>query len=464
MIYFDEVSYQYPFQSELAVTKASFHITKGEIVLCTGISGCGKTTLIRLINGLAPHFYQGKIQGNIKINGISNKSRLINEISLDVGTLFQDPESQFFALNVEDELAFAHEWRGVSPQEIHHKISEAVSLLGLKHLLGSSILDLSEGEKQKIALGAVISLSPKILILDEPTANLDPESTLELGLILKKLAATGITIFIVDHRLYWLKGIAERVLIFENGCLKKDSYYSILEENQIRKRYGLREISVKDPRSKIQPCTNKIKAGIRLDKISFNYKKEPPIFQSASFNLPSGKVIAILGKNGAGKTTFARLLTGLEKLSEGTITFNGQKITPDGLLKKGSIILQNSDHQLHMKTVKEELILSNPGMPPSSVNHKVNEILKSFGLSKLADRHPQSLSGGQKQRLVIACGIIKNPAILILDEPTSGLDGLNMQLISDTLKKIAGKGICVLVISHDLELINQCADLRLEIP
>lgn len=329
MISFTDVSYRYPYQNEPAISNVSFRALKGEIVLCTGISGCGKTTLIRLINGLAPHFYCGTLEGQVKINGVDNMERRISEIAHDVGTLFQDPENQFFALNVKDELAFAHEWRGHAPADTMARIMSTASLLKMESLLKNNILELSEGEKQKTALASVLSLSPHILVLDEPTANLDPEATDELGLILQHLAAKGMTIFIVDHRLYWLKNIAHRVMIFAEGRLVKSGDFSILQDDNTRKLHGLRRLEVTDPRSQLPLCDSPGRNGISLTNLCFQYKKGSPLFRAASFQLPFGEIIAVLGRNGAGKTTFARLLTGLEKMESGTVILKNFEINPE---------------------------------------------------------------------------------------------------------------------------------------
>jgi energy-coupling factor transport system ATP-binding protein len=205
-------------------------------------------------------------------------------------------------------------------------------------------------------------------------------------------------------------------------------------------------------------------AAISVDDLRFAYKHQVPLFESVRTHLPFSKVVAITGANGVGKTTFARLLTGLVKMQAGTITMDGKVVRPPELLKRSSIILQNTDHQLHMQTVRAELELSAGKLSKSGRQQKIHDVLELFHLKELAGRHPQSLSGGQKQRLVIACGFMKNPDILILDEPTSGLDGENMRTIADMMRRLADGGACILVISHDLELIHAACNCRLTLP
>ncbi len=459
MIKFKNVTYRYPFQEENAVNSISMHIKKGETVLCTGASGCGKSTLINLINGLAPHYFKGEIEGDVFVNGINNRDRKIYEISKDVGTLFQDPEHQFFTLNVKDELAFGLECKGVDEKIIEEAISKVEKDFFLTPIINSYIFHLSEGEKQKVALASIFLQKPSILILDEPSANLDIKSAKELAEKLAALKESGMTIFIVDHRLYWLKDIVDRVFILKEGNICEEGDFSIVEKKQ--KEYGLRSSFVCHSNKEEIVFKSFLKEGVDIENMSFFHKGDKTIFSSFNASIPSKKVVAIVGENGAGKTTFARILTGLNKLQDGKIYLKGESIKPKDLLKKSSLVLQNTDYQLHMKTVEEEL----------EVCHKKEKeytttLLDFFGLKKFAKRHPQSLSAGQKQRVVIAAAIAKEPEILILDEPTSGLDGVNMDIVAKAIKNATSQGVSVFIITHDLELIEKCSThiLKIEKP
>ena len=481
MIRFDAVTYTYPFQARPAVEDIAFAVKPGELVLCTGASGCGKSTLMRLANGLCPHYYQGALSGTVTVNGRATVDSELHELADDVGTLFQNPEEQFFALGVEDELVFAHEWRGRSVEDIEKRIRPVTEDFGLSPVLASSVHELSDGQKQKVGLASVLSQQPRALILDEPTANLDPEATGELAKHLVRLKNQGIAILVVDHRLYWLEHAADRVLVMGKGRIMEKGPFALLRDPALRERYGLRGDRVKDPRSTLpdvgRPEAGRPEAGknesapdkaLCVNGLSFAYKGKAPLFTDASCAVPEG-ITAIIGGNGVGKTTFARLLTGLNKAKAGTFSMDGQTLTPDKLLRRASIVLQNADHQLYMRTALEELTtclrLGVPGKEDmDEVRARAMAILERFDLADLAERHPQSLSGGEKQRLVIACAMAKNPDVLILDEPTSGLDGRNMRRIANALRESASTGARVLVITHDLELMAGVCQSALRLP
>ena len=474
MICLENVSYTYPHQETPAVENINLSVDRGEALLCTGGSGSGKSTLIRLINGLAPHHYKGHLKGRVTIKGRDTRELSMAEISEDVGTMFQDPEHQFFALKVEDELGFALECRGMDPKEIRRRVRDQAKNVGILHLTQSTIFNLSQGEKQKLALAGILTLEPRIIILDEPSANLDPAATRELARILKKLKDRGITLFIVDHRLYWLGELVDRVCVLDQGRVALGGDFGLLDDPAVRKRYGLRCVQIhgdRIPGDKIDiphlnPC-----AGPRLqvENLEFCHKGRAPLFEKVSFSLPMGEVLAVTGENGVGKTTLARLLTGLLPPKNGSVCLDGAILAPRDLLRRGSIVLQNTDHQLHMGGVEEELLAAGRrfiarGEGGPSLGKKAAHALEVFGLGALKHRHPQSLSGGQKQRLVIAAALMKSPDILILDEPTSGLDGANMAIMAHVVSQLAAQGTCVLVITHDLELMEESCTGQLALP
>mgnify|MGYP006273085999 FL=1 len=463
MISLSGVSYAYPYREGDAVTDLRLHVRPGEAVLCTGPSGCGKSTLLRLVNGLCPHFFGGRLRGRVRVNGQNNAERRLGEIARDVGTLFQDPEQQFFALTVSDEIAFAHEWRETDPATIRQRVSDAVDRFGLNHRAEASIHALSEGEKQKIALAAVMSLAPRALVLDEPSANLDPEAAADLAEEIGRLKRAGMAILIVDHRLYWLAGVADRAVILDRGRVAEEVPFSRLADPGLRTRWGLRADRAADVRNRLCPARGGPN-DLQVADLRFAHPRSPALFEGISFSLPRGRIAGVFGPNGAGKTTLARLLTGLSPMDCGRLSLDGEAMTPRALLRRAGIVLQNADHQLHMKTVRREAVSAAHSLSPVRRAAAADEILRLFGLEDLADRHPQSLSGGEKQRLVIACGMVKRPDILILDEPTSGLDGRNMRRIALAMRRAADQGACVLLISHDLELIAESCDGALHLP
>ncbi|MCR8920302.1 ABC transporter ATP-binding protein [Parasutterella secunda] len=480
MIKFDNVSYRYPFQKTWAVKNLDLEVLPGKVLLVTGVSGCGKTTLMRLANGLCPHYYTGEILGHVTVFGEDSQKTSVSAISDKVGTLFQDPEDQFFALNVKDEMGFALKVSGTAPSVVNERIEQVSQRLSIENLLSHSISALSEGQKQRVALGEILVSEPQALILDEPSANLDPEATDRLAQELLRLKQAGFAILVVDHRLHWLSHVADEVIVMQHGEIKERGPFAILEDAGMRKRYGLREARVEDVRNTL-PEKHVPSPILKTADLTFDYEKanhhsklakfkklfkgnskntNDILLKNIHFEVGSG-ITALIGENGSGKTTLARLITGLN-VGTGALYLNGQQTSANQLLKHTGLVLQNADHQLQMQSVREEIhaCLFAAGQSQSS-EETIDVLLKTFSLEELADRHPQSLSGGQKQRLVIACAMAKNPDILILDEPTSGLDGANMKRVADALREQANQGKAVLLITHDLELLTLCADQAL---
>lgn len=477
MISFNHVSYRYPFQDTDAVSDLTFNVSPGRVVLVTGVSGCGKTTLMRLANGLCPHYYEGTLSGNVKIFGKDTQTSSVSEISELVGTLFQDPEDQFFALNVRDEMGFALKTAGIDAKTVEKRIDDVAQRLRISELLKNSISALSEGQKQRVALAEILVTLPRALILDEPSANLDPEATARFAQELNTLKNAGYAILVVDHRLHWLKDVADEVIVMKEGRICRRGFFEILNDETLRREYGLRDAEVIDVRE-ILPETDRHNCVLEAKGLTFDYEHSnhekgiarfkklflstvapsdrPVLLENINFTLPIG-ITALIGDNGSGKTTLARLITGLNR-GEGELFVRGRLMPSNELLKHAGLVLQNADHQLQMRSVREEIraCLFAAGQDAENES-QIESLLDTFSLLPLADRHPQSLSGGQKQRLVIACALAKDPDILILDEPTSGLDGENMKRVAGVLNKAAANGKAVLLITHDLELLALCA-------
>ena len=444
MITFENVSYRYPFQSNWAVQNLNLTVSPGKVVLVTGVSGCGKTTLMRLANGLCPHYYAGEMKGHIRVFGKDTGQSSVSDISDKVGTLFQDPEDQFFALNVRDEMGFALKVAGTDPATVRERVNDVARRLHIDSLLTHSISALSEGQKQRVALGEILVSEPQALILDEPSANLDPEATDRLAQEITRLKQLGFAILVVDHRLHWLDGVADEVIVMQQGQIIKRGGFEILENQTFRFEYGLREAHVSDVRETL-PQTDLENPILMTADLTFDYERANRHSKLAKLKQ--------LFKGG--------LITGLN-VGTGSLYLNGTKTSSAVLLKHTGLVLQNADHQLQMQSVREEISACLfAAHSTRQTDEIVNELLETFSLKELADRHPQSLSGGQKQRLVIACALAKDPDILILDEPTSGLDGANMKRVADALREQANRGKAVLLITHDLELLALCADRAL---
>lgn len=481
MIQFNNVTYRYANTDRDAVQNICLDVQPGQLKVVTGASGCGKTTLMRLANGLAPQVYGGSLSGTITVAGKDVPHTPVADLSETIGTLFQDPEENFFALAVGDEIGFALRARGIALDVIDQRVESAAKRLGLTDLLDQDIHALSEGQKQKVGLADILALGPKVLILDEPSANLDPEATQSLAQTLIELKNDGCAILVVDHRLYWLKEAADSVIVMQEGRIRTEGPFSILENTSLRMKFGLRASAVDDPRRTLMRIPV-IFAGEQADAdavfaahhLSFAYKNGKSIFNDVSFAVPSG-ITALIGKNGTGKTTLARILTGLNQPQQGVFTVRGARLDKAALMPHTGLVLQNADHQLQMRTVREELqsaviarkmaqkracgswlsMVRNEKLTNKEIKY-VEDLIVRLRLQSLAQRHPQSLSGGEKQRVVIGCALAKNPAILILDEPTSGLDGANMQTIASILHEEAAQGRAVFLITHDLELLSAC--------
>lgn len=495
MIEFDRVTYTYPYRPTPSVVDVSFRVCPGELKVLTGPSGCGKTTMLRLANGLAPHYWKGKLEGDVRVAGISNLTRPASAVARDAGTLFQDPEEQFFALTVGDELAFAPSWAGVPAEEIRRRVRDAALRLGIADLLEQPIGALSEGEKQAVGMASLLAQGVEAFILDEPSANLDPEATAAFGRLLGELKRAGAAILVVDHRLYWLRDLADEVLVVHAGRIVERGPFAMLDEPGFSERWGLRSARVADRRTQgsaaydasADPvplleverlCAGKSLRGTSDDGSASARKEKPALVHNLSFKAGAA-VTALIGRNGSGKTTVARALCGLESAS-GTIRVRGVEVEGEKLLERTGLVLQNADHQLQMRTVFDEVRSVVAAVTPPDrrsffgsehteeterrIAERAKGLLEELSLGHLADRHPQSLSGGEKQRLVVACALARDPDVLILDEPTSGLDGANMLRIARLLKSAAASGKAVLLVTNDLELLEHAADAVVRIP
>jgi energy-coupling factor transport system ATP-binding protein len=466
MIDLENLTYTYPFHAAPAVEQINFHAAPGTLTLVTGPGGCGKSTLARLINGLAPHYFRGRLEGRVRVCGQDSAQRTIQEISADVGTLLQDPESQFFALDVAEELGISLRWQGVGGDALRRRVRAAAARLGIASILSRQTLQLSEGQKQKVALAAILASDPQAVVLDEPSANLDPESVRDLAHLLASWRDLGKTIVVFDHRLYWLENLADYVYVMHKGRMVYHARGSdFFAESEQARSFGLRSLTLADPRAtlpRLADCSGR--ALVEMRGISFGYGSQPLLMEDFSQGLPAGTVTGCIGPNGTGKTTLAQILCGLQRPRKGAVAIRGRVVAPKNLPRHNSLILQNTDYQLHMDSVRREMEVCSGHIPPAERLRRQDAQLDHFGLGHLAERHPQSLSGGERQRLVLACEALREPSTLILDEPTSGLDGQNMHATARCIRNFADQGTAVLVITHDLELLREVCDFVLCFP
>lgn len=461
MIKFEHVSFSYDATPELeSLCDVSLTVEEGECVLITGPSGCGKSTLLRLLNGLIPEFYGGNSEGRILIGGQEIQDQSIEDLAGRVGTVFQNPRSQFFNVDTTSELAFGCENLCLQADEILKRISRTVRTFHIESLMDRSIFELSGGEKQKIACASIDVLSPEIILLDEPSANLDyaaAESLRELIICWKK---AGRTIVIAEHRINYVWDLADRIIILKKGKLEKeimqDEVAAFTEEDALR--FGLRSLKRIPPESYESLKNGDTSAldqdtDIQLKNFCYAYEKGKEIFRIPVMRIARGKVTAIVGENGAGKTTFLETLSGIRK-NNGTMLFDGKSYISKKRVEKIFMVMQDVNHQLFTESVLDEVLISQP----EENEDEAKRILDEVGLTSFRDRHPMSLSGGQKQRVALACAIASRKPILLLDEPTSGLDHVHMHAVAQILNRLKEEGRTIITVTHDSEFIEHCCD------
>ncbi|PTI59384.1 ABC transporter [Staphylococcus xylosus] len=455
MIRIEDMSFNYE-NGEKVLNNINLTIGSGEVICLTGASGCGKTTVTRILNGTVPHLYQGNIAGTVQVNGKDIRQQSIYEISEMSGSVFQNPRSQFFCLNTTSELAFEPENYGVNPQRIKTNMNHSAEVLNMNHLLDRDIFNLSGGEKQLIACTAIQVSGHDIIILDEPSSNLDFTTITRLRQLLEQWKREGKTIIIAEHRLHYLVDVVDRFVVMKHGEIDKIydncSFNTLTHDNLTF--LGLRSIHLDEMKPKALNYNNS-EEKLTLHHFVFNYKyKQPYALNIPKVELTKGKVTAIIGRNGSGKSTFARCLTGVERKFKGRVDMNSVILKRNQRLDHVYMVFQDVNNQLFAESVAEELRLSNNKLADASIKSR----LQQYGISDHIDRHPLSLSGGEKQRLAIASAVETKREVLIFDEPSSGLDGQRMREISGTLNRLANQGHTILVITHDYELLMSCAD------
>ena len=495
MITLQNVSFSYSGEHGTGdgVSEIDLTIKDGEFIVLCGESGCGKTTVTRLINGLAPHFYEGEMSGSVMIGDVCVNTENLSDIAALTGSVFQNPKSQFFNLDTTGELVFGCENLGIPREQIQQRLEKTKRDLQLDNLMDRDIFELSGGEKQQIACASCYTADPRVFVLDEPSSNLDKRAIQRLHRMLVKIKAAGKTVVIAEHRLYYLMDVADRFIYMRSGKIERmftRDEMKALSESELtalglrltdmqslavlaRKEDAAQETPLKSSTPKTAakdgaPITDTELSGEQSVKNIAPPETQPvskPALEALDVTcgygstrvldierlaLPEHSIVALIGDNGSGKSTFAQALAGLIP-SNGSIAVGGAYLTAEERSKRSFMVMQDVNRQLFADSVLEEVMM-NTGASAADAE----AVLARLGILELKDRHPASLSGGQKQRTAIASALCAKKDVLIFDEPTSGLDRRGMERFGSLLRELQTSAALSLVITHDPELIMSC--------
>lgn len=494
IIEFNDFTFKYRVQAKPTLKNINLTIYEGEKVLIVGPSGSGKSTLAHCINGLTPFYYQGTSTGSLKVMGKETKDMGIFEMSKMVGTVLQDPDSQFIGLTVAEDIAFKLENDCVPQSKMKAMVEKVSKLVGIEKQLDAAPYSLSGGQKQRVTLAGVTVEDIDILLFDEPLASLDPatgKSAIELIEQIKN--ETKKTIVIIEHRLEdVLHCDVDRIIVMNEGCIVADMTADELVASNILVESGIREpLYITALRYAGVTITEDMKAGniqtldiskcktnldkwhkdnssnneikeenilLELKDISFQYEKNKPILKDISFKVNKGEMVSIIGKNGAGKSTISKLICGFYKPTSGQILLNNRDIGDDSIKERAErigMVMQNPNQMISKTMIFDEVALGLRfrGIPEGEVKTRVYETLKVCGLYEYRNWPISALSFGQKKRVTIASILVLNPEILILDEPTAGQDFKHYNEIMEFLLELNNKGVTIIMITHDMHLM-----------
>lgn len=472
MIELKDVVWSYQGGDTVVLDGVDLHIRRGETVVLCGPSGSGKSTALRLMNGLIPHFHEGSLDGAVLVDGEPITD--LAQIGRRTGTVLQHPRRQFFTDAVDTELAFALENFGTPPPRIRERVASVIADFGLAEFAGSRLRELSGGQQQRVACAAAMTHEPPVLLLDEPTANLSAQGIADLTAILRHLKQRGATLVIAEHRLHYLREVADRIVVLQHGRIEKEwasTEFAGLTEAMMRAEglRGLREpervtlasASAHGPSiatGATEPRAIAVSDSIANDVVLHNIRctfRGHCVLDIAEARLPAGVITAVTGPNGAGKSTLARIIAGLQRHS-GRVLRHGRALSRAQRQRESALVMQDVQRQLFTDSVTAELRLGAVAEPGGTV-------LAELGLDGLDDRHPLSLSGGQQQRLVVATARLSGRRIVVFDEPSSGIDRRHLRSMTRTMREIAADGAVVVLISHDADLLALAADQELRL-
>jgi len=462
----DNVSFRYREREELAIKDISLQLEAGEVLLIAGSSGCGKTTLARVINGLIPRSYKGELTGQVLIHGQDTTGMSLARISQNVGTVLQDPERQILGTKVINEVAFGLENAGLPRKEIIDRAEGSMEYLRIADLRDRETFNLSGGEKQKVALAGVLAMEPSLLLLDEPLASLDPASALDALGLMRELADAGIAVLIVEHRVEdVLKISPDRMLFMVDGeVVYEGSAAGVAQsvdyhEVKLPARIVMERAAEDPPPVKIEFLPGKAPGDdplVRFEKVSFFYEEGHDVLQDIDLTINAGDIIAILGPNGAGKTTLVKHAIGLLKPKSGNVFVEGKdthNLSVAEIASTLGYVFQSPSHMLFAPSVRDELTFgpSNLGHPIEEIEKEVQTSIDIMNLSGMEENPPLALSFGQQKRVSIAAILAMGSKILVMDEPTAGQDYKNYMDFMDSILQLPSFE-SILFITHDVDL------------
>ncbi|MFN2121108.1 MAG: ABC transporter ATP-binding protein, partial [Anaerolineales bacterium] len=465
----EDLTFRYRDRNTLALRHLSFSAAPGEILLIAGASGCGKTTLIRAINGLIPRSYKGELTGRILVYGEHTAGWKLSRISQQVGTVLQDPERQILGTKVINEVAFGLENLGLDRAEISERAETALASLRISHLRDRDTFNLSGGEKQKVALAGVLAMKPSILLLDEPLASLDPASARESLDTIRRLADEGMTVLLVEHRVEDVLRIhPERVMFLSAGELRYlgdvQGLSHAVDYRQVKlPAPEILALAAADPEPDTAPpmphrptAPGQRLPLVRFEGVSFAYEAAAPVLKNVDLEIHQGDVIAVLGANGAGKTTLVKQAIGLLKPTAGRVLVGERDTKSASVAQIASTlgyVFQSPSHMLFAPTVREELAFgpTNLGHPAEQIEKEVHGALRTVNLTEREQDPPLALSFGQQKRVSIAAVLSMRSRILVMDEPTAGQDYQNYMSFMDSILQMPGFD-AILFITHDVDL------------
>jgi energy-coupling factor transport system ATP-binding protein len=480
------LTYRYPERNTPALRNLTWVVTPGEFVTVTGPSGSGKSTLLRCLNGLTPHFSGGRFDGMVTVAGHDTRHYSPRVLARLTGFVFQDPEAQFVAGRVDDELAFGMEQLGVPAVTMRKRVEEVLDLLGIAALRDREIATLSGGERQRVAVAAALALQPSILALDEPTSQLDPWGAEEVLAALNRLNEDlGLTIVLAEHRLERVVAHADRLTVLApSGTVALDGRprdtlrladigslpalfalgrrldwdplpLSIKEGRAAQRRdAALGRVPTPPPPDPAPPGGPPV---VALQRVSAGWDRYP-VLRGVDLEVRPGELVALMGRNGSGKTTLLRLVAGLHRPSSGRVLIDGQdsaRLHPADIAQTVGYLPQNPSALFFAETLRAELSFTLKHHRQSGLDPEA--ILAMLGLEHAIDRNPRDLSGGERERAALAAVLVGGPRVLLLDEPTRGMDAARKRALVATLRQLRDDGVAILLATHDVELVAEVA-------